>query len=209
MFRSMTHGLAEHHFTSYEEAKNWVNVWIASKDEEFFRHGIRTAQKEHNPRVGGRVDNTLDSEHIMQCIGHCRTDIYTAVVIEAIKEAWPSGSGLDLKSRPGTRQKKRNKVFIGGTHRRKDSATDGLREFFPQSGQVEVLAGVTHLKTKMVFVDGSFSHTCDIYCLGMKADTEEPGLQIQGHFAGGEHLPEQGSHGSATPVSVGQRKRYL
>ncbi|UYV78940.1 SETMAR [Cordylochernes scorpioides] len=41
MFRSMTHGLAEQHFTSYEEAKNWVNVWIASKDEEFFRHGIR------------------------------------------------------------------------------------------------------------------------------------------------------------------------
>ncbi|UYV79805.1 hypothetical protein LAZ67_18000711 [Cordylochernes scorpioides] len=41
MFRSMTHGLAEQHYTSYEEAKNWVNVWIASKDEEFFRHGIR------------------------------------------------------------------------------------------------------------------------------------------------------------------------
>ncbi|UYV60194.1 hypothetical protein LAZ67_1000361 [Cordylochernes scorpioides] len=41
MFRSMTHGLAEQHFTSYEEAKNWVNIWIASKDEEFFRHGIR------------------------------------------------------------------------------------------------------------------------------------------------------------------------
>ncbi|UYV71187.1 hypothetical protein LAZ67_8002076 [Cordylochernes scorpioides] len=41
MFRSMTHSLAEQHFTSYEEAKNWVNVWIASKDEEFFRHGIR------------------------------------------------------------------------------------------------------------------------------------------------------------------------
>ncbi|UYV68994.1 SETMAR [Cordylochernes scorpioides] len=41
MFRSMTHGLAEQHFTSYEEAKNWVNVWIASKDKEFFRQGIR------------------------------------------------------------------------------------------------------------------------------------------------------------------------
>ncbi|UYV78320.1 hypothetical protein LAZ67_16000961 [Cordylochernes scorpioides] len=36
MFRSMTHGLAEQHFTSYEEAKNWVNVWISSKDEDFF-----------------------------------------------------------------------------------------------------------------------------------------------------------------------------
>ncbi|UYV68292.1 SETMAR [Cordylochernes scorpioides] len=45
MFCSMTHGLAEQHFTSYEEAKNWVNVWIASKDEEFFRHGIRMLPK--------------------------------------------------------------------------------------------------------------------------------------------------------------------
>ncbi|UYV84048.1 hypothetical protein LAZ67_X000976 [Cordylochernes scorpioides] len=69
----------------------------------------------------------------------------------------------------------------------------------------QVLAGVSHLKTKMVLVDGSLRHTCDIYCLGMEADAEEPGVQIQGHFAGDEHLSEQGSHGSATPISVGQR----
>ncbi|UYV65316.1 hypothetical protein LAZ67_3003930 [Cordylochernes scorpioides] len=49
MFRSMTHGLAEQHFTSYEEAKNWVNVWIASKNEEFFRHGIlHVVQTDHD-----------------------------------------------------------------------------------------------------------------------------------------------------------------
>ena len=41
LFRSMAHGLAEQHFTSYEEAKNWVDSWIASKDEEFFKRGIR------------------------------------------------------------------------------------------------------------------------------------------------------------------------
>jgi len=41
LFRSMTHGLAEEHFTSCEEAKNWVDSSIASKDEEFFRRGIR------------------------------------------------------------------------------------------------------------------------------------------------------------------------
>jgi transposase len=33
LFWSMTHGLAEQHFTSY---KNWVGSWYASKDEEFF-----------------------------------------------------------------------------------------------------------------------------------------------------------------------------
>ena len=41
LFRSMTHGLAEQHFRSYEETKNWVDLWIASKDEQFFRRGIR------------------------------------------------------------------------------------------------------------------------------------------------------------------------
>ncbi|UYV75492.1 SETMAR [Cordylochernes scorpioides] len=34
MFRSMTHGLAEQHFTSYEEAKNWVN--FRSEESGFF-----------------------------------------------------------------------------------------------------------------------------------------------------------------------------
>jgi len=33
-------GLAEQHFTSYEEAKSWVDSWIASKDQEFFQRGI-------------------------------------------------------------------------------------------------------------------------------------------------------------------------
>ena len=37
----MAYGPAEHNFTSYEEAKNWVDPWIASKDVEFFKCGIR------------------------------------------------------------------------------------------------------------------------------------------------------------------------
>lgn len=40
LFRSMTHGLAEQHFRSYEEAKNWIDAWIDSKDGQFFRRGI-------------------------------------------------------------------------------------------------------------------------------------------------------------------------
>ncbi|CAK1600088.1 unnamed protein product [Parnassius mnemosyne] len=40
LFRLVTHGLSQQHFHSYEEAKNWVNSWIASKDEAFFRRGI-------------------------------------------------------------------------------------------------------------------------------------------------------------------------
>ncbi|GBP62412.1 Mariner Mos1 transposase [Eumeta japonica] len=42
LLRSMAHALSEQRFTSYEDTKNWVNSWIASKDKEFFRLGIRT-----------------------------------------------------------------------------------------------------------------------------------------------------------------------
>ncbi|GBP50274.1 Mariner Mos1 transposase [Eumeta japonica] len=42
LFRSMTHALSEQRFTSYEDTKNWVDSWIASKDKEFFRLGIQT-----------------------------------------------------------------------------------------------------------------------------------------------------------------------
>jgi len=31
---------AEQHFTSYEDTKNCIDDWIASKDETFFRRGI-------------------------------------------------------------------------------------------------------------------------------------------------------------------------
>ncbi|EGI67646.1 Mariner Mos1 transposase [Acromyrmex echinatior] len=42
LFRSMAHGLADQHFRSYEEVKNWIDSWIASKDDQFFRRRIRT-----------------------------------------------------------------------------------------------------------------------------------------------------------------------
>ena len=41
LFRSMSHGLSETHFFSYEECRKWLNSWIASKDESFFQRGIR------------------------------------------------------------------------------------------------------------------------------------------------------------------------
>ncbi|CAG9567641.1 unnamed protein product [Danaus chrysippus] len=41
LFRSMAHGLADQHFRSYEEVKNWIYLWIASKDDQFFQGGIR------------------------------------------------------------------------------------------------------------------------------------------------------------------------
>lgn len=40
LFRSMQHGLSEQHFTSYEEVKNWLSGWLASKDEQFYWRGI-------------------------------------------------------------------------------------------------------------------------------------------------------------------------
>lgn len=40
LFRSMTKGLAEQHFHSYEDAKKWVDSRLASKDVMFFRREI-------------------------------------------------------------------------------------------------------------------------------------------------------------------------
>ncbi|GBP69257.1 Protein polybromo-1 [Eumeta japonica] len=40
LLRSIAHGLAAQRFHSYEEAKKWIDSWIASKDMSFFRRGI-------------------------------------------------------------------------------------------------------------------------------------------------------------------------
>ncbi|KAG5307583.1 MOS1T transposase, partial [Pseudoatta argentina] len=40
LLRSMAHDLANQHFRIYEEVKNWIDSWIASKDDQFFRRGI-------------------------------------------------------------------------------------------------------------------------------------------------------------------------
>ena len=52
LFRSMTHGLADQHFRSDEEVKNWIDSWIASKDDQFFRRGIRTLPERWEKVVG-------------------------------------------------------------------------------------------------------------------------------------------------------------
>ena len=40
-WESMAHDLAHQHFRSYEEVKQWIDLWIASKEASFFRDGIR------------------------------------------------------------------------------------------------------------------------------------------------------------------------
>jgi len=51
LFRSMAHGLADQHFRSYEEVKNWIDSWIASKDDQFFRRGIRALPERCGEKV--------------------------------------------------------------------------------------------------------------------------------------------------------------
>ncbi|EGI62114.1 Mariner Mos1 transposase [Acromyrmex echinatior] len=47
LFRSMAHDLADQHFRSYEEVKNWIDSWIASKDElSFFDAGFVCCPKD-------------------------------------------------------------------------------------------------------------------------------------------------------------------
>ena len=41
LFRSMTHVLADQQCRSSEDIEKWLDSWIASKDEHFYRNGIR------------------------------------------------------------------------------------------------------------------------------------------------------------------------
>lgn len=41
LFDCMNNDLIGQRFTSSENIEKWISDWIASKDEEFFRHGIR------------------------------------------------------------------------------------------------------------------------------------------------------------------------
>ncbi|EFN88208.1 Histone-lysine N-methyltransferase SETMAR, partial [Harpegnathos saltator] len=41
LFRRIQHNLVGHQFTSFADIENWLQIWIASKDESFFRDGIR------------------------------------------------------------------------------------------------------------------------------------------------------------------------
>jgi len=61
LLRSMIHNLCEQKFSSYEESKNWVDSWIASKDADFFRCGIRMLPKRWEKVVA--MDNTLNKKH--------------------------------------------------------------------------------------------------------------------------------------------------
>ncbi|GFU65146.1 mariner Mos1 transposase [Trichonephila clavipes] len=55
LFRSMAHGLADQHFRSYEEVRNWIDSWITSKDDLFFQRGIRTLPKRWEKVVASDV----------------------------------------------------------------------------------------------------------------------------------------------------------
>ena len=41
----MQHGLPEQHLHSCEEVKNWIDEWLASKDERWYWGGIRQLPK--------------------------------------------------------------------------------------------------------------------------------------------------------------------
>ena len=37
----MAHGLPDPQIRSYEDIENWLDSWIASRDKQFYRNGIR------------------------------------------------------------------------------------------------------------------------------------------------------------------------
>jgi len=49
----MTHGLSEQKFSSYEDIKKWIDSWVASKDADLFRRGIRMLLERWEKAVAG------------------------------------------------------------------------------------------------------------------------------------------------------------
>jgi len=43
--------MSEQHFTSYEDTKNCIDDWIASKDEAFFRRDIHMLSESSSGKV--------------------------------------------------------------------------------------------------------------------------------------------------------------
>ena len=41
LFRLIAHGLADEQFRSYEDIEKWLDSWVASKDEHFYRNDIQ------------------------------------------------------------------------------------------------------------------------------------------------------------------------
>ena len=50
--RSMAHGLADQQFCSYEDIEKWLDSWVASKDERFYRNVIQALPKRWAKIVG-------------------------------------------------------------------------------------------------------------------------------------------------------------
>lgn len=57
------YGLADQHFHSYQEAKNWADSWIASKDNEFLRCNIHMLP-ERWEKVLASDGNILMNEYV-------------------------------------------------------------------------------------------------------------------------------------------------
>jgi len=63
LFRRMQHDLASHRFTSFAEIENWLQNWIASKNESFFRDGIQKLPETWERVVGSDGQYFTSSVH--------------------------------------------------------------------------------------------------------------------------------------------------
>ena len=73
--RSIAHGLSKQHFHSYEDAKKWVDSWIASKDMLFFRHKIHMLPEKWEKVVSS--DGQYFQRHVFLLIFKNKALIFT------------------------------------------------------------------------------------------------------------------------------------
>ncbi|UYV82275.1 hypothetical protein LAZ67_21001540 [Cordylochernes scorpioides] len=55
LFRSMQHGLADQHFSNYDEVKKWIDEWIGPKSRSFTAMGSVNYQKDGEKRMSTEI----------------------------------------------------------------------------------------------------------------------------------------------------------
>ncbi|GBP63531.1 STAM-binding protein-like A [Eumeta japonica] len=91
LFRSMTHGLADQHFRSYEEVKNLIDSWIASKMTSFINAGFVRCPKD------GRNDYSI-SNTIHSLSGGLRTVVVPAALMARFQKLAAANTARNVET---------------------------------------------------------------------------------------------------------------
>ena len=89
--------LVEQHFTSYGRFKNWVDLWIASKDESFFRRKISMLPERWKKL---EIDNTINIKCLISFSQYsCFAELVSYSVLSNFEGHFIKNYSTEIKSK--------------------------------------------------------------------------------------------------------------